>query len=74
MQRIVILLAGFLLCDAASAKLQVFACEPEWAQLARDIGGAQVDVFSATTAQQDVHHIQARPSLIAKLRRVRPGS
>ena len=53
----------------AHATLSIFACEPEWAALAKELGGDRIEVFSATTAQQDVHHIQARPSLIAKLRR-----
>ena len=51
------------------AELRVFACEPEWAALADEIGGEYVDTFSATTALQDPHYIQARPSLIAKVRR-----
>ena len=63
------LCAGLLLSCMAQAKLQLFTCEPEWAELARELGGEHIDVFSATTARQDVHHIQARPSLIAKLRR-----
>ena len=54
---------------AASAELNVFACEPEWASLVEELGGEEVKVFSATTAQQDPHRIQARPSLIAKMRR-----
>lgn len=64
-------LAMLLLCGPASAadRLNVFACEPEWAVLARALGGDRVEVSSATTAQQDPHHIQARPSLIAKARR-----
>jgi len=57
-----------LLARAAVAQVSVFACEPEWAALAQEIGGKYVDTSSATTALQDVHHIQARPSLIAKLR------
>lgn len=51
------------------AKLRVFACEPEWGALAEALGAGQVKVFVATTARQDPHHIQARPSLIAKMRR-----
>jgi zinc/manganese transport system substrate-binding protein len=54
---------------AAAADVSVFACEPEWAALAKELGGDHVSVYSATTAFQDPHHIQARPSLIAKLRR-----
>jgi len=53
---------------AASADLNVFACEPEWAALANEIGHAHVKTFSATSALQDPHYIQARPSLIAKVR------
>ncbi|MBT4836257.1 MAG: zinc ABC transporter solute-binding protein [Methylococcales bacterium] len=59
-----------LLCsNTVYAQIKVFACEPEWAALARALGGHAVKVHSATTAQQDPHHIQARPSLIAKVRR-----
>ena len=53
----------------SQAEINVFACEPEWASLAQILGGNKVNVFSATTALQDPHHIQARPSLIAKARR-----
>ena len=63
--------AGALLLLAAAgpaAALQVFACEPEWAALSKEIGGDKVDVYSATTGSQDPHQIQARPSLIAKAR------
>ena len=52
----------------ASAALRVFACEPEWGALAQEIGGAWVEVSVATTALQDPHQIQARPSLIARAR------
>ena len=58
-----------LFSNSAQAALNVFACEPEWAALAKAIGGDRVTVYSATTAMQDPHHIQARPSLIAKARR-----
>jgi zinc/manganese transport system substrate-binding protein len=53
----------------AHAALNVFACEPEWAALAKEIGGDDVKVYSATTAMQDPHRIEARPSLIAQMRR-----
>lgn len=53
----------------AAEPVQVFACEPEWAALASEIGGEAAEVFTATHARQDPHHIRARPSLIAALRR-----
>src|SRR3954471_21075299 len=52
----------------AAAAVQVFACEPEWAALATEIGGDRVSVFAATPGQQDPHQIQAKPSLISKMR------
>lgn len=52
----------------AHAALRVFACEPEWGALAQELGGALVDVSVATTALQDPHQIQAKPSLIARAR------
>jgi zinc/manganese transport system substrate-binding protein len=57
------------LATPAHAALEVLACEPEWAALATEIGGNLVAAESATTPQQDPHYIQARPSLIAKMRR-----
>jgi zinc/manganese transport system substrate-binding protein len=51
------------------AALNVFACEPEWGALTREIGGVDVKVYTATTAMQDPHRIEARPSLIAQTRR-----
>lgn len=53
---------------SASAKVSIFSCQPEWAALAREIGGDKVSAISATTAFQDQHHIEARPSLIARVR------
>lgn len=68
MQRLFIALVLWLPL-AAHAALNVFACEPEWAALAKAIGGNTVQAYAATTAQQDPHRIEARPSLIAQMRR-----
>jgi len=57
-----------LLVVPAQAALNVVACEPEWASLVKELGGDNVNVTSTTTAQQDPHHIEARPSLIARMR------
>ena len=53
----------------SKAELKIFACEPEWAALAQELGGTNVKVSSATNALQDPHYIQARPSLISKVGR-----
>ena len=65
------LLAAFavLAPAGAAADARVFACEPEWAALAGEIGGGDVTVYSATHGRQDAHYIRARPSLIAQVRR-----
>ncbi len=66
----VIALSFFLMASqAANAALNVFTCEPEWGALAQELGGDKVSVFNATNALQDVHHIDAKPSLVAQLRK-----
>jgi zinc/manganese transport system substrate-binding protein len=57
-----------LLAMPAQAALHVFACEPEWGALAQELGGKLVDVTVATSALQDPHQIQAKPTLIARTR------
>ena len=52
----------------AAAALNIFACTPEWGSLAQELGGDKVSVYTATTALQDPHRIEARPSLIARAR------
>jgi zinc/manganese transport system substrate-binding protein len=52
----------------ALAALNIFACEPEWGALAKELAGEKVSIYVATTALQDPHRIEARPSLIARAR------
>ena len=59
---------ALIAASPASAALKIFACEPEWAALSREIGGNTVSVTLATTGVQDPHLVQARPSLISKAR------
>jgi zinc/manganese transport system substrate-binding protein len=61
-------LAAIASAPAAHAALSVFACEPEWAALAKEVGGDKLSIFSAVTPHQDPHRIEARPSLIARVR------
>lgn len=53
----------------AHASLKVFACEPEWGSLLQELAGDKITVDVGTSALQDVHQIEAKPSLIAKVRR-----
>lgn len=67
MRRLIPVLAALSLPVSASA-LEVFTCEPEWAALVEELAGDDVRVTVATTAFQDPHMLQARPSLIAGAR------
>jgi len=64
-----VLLLAAVITPVQAADLNIFACEPEWAALTGELAGDHADITTATTAHQDPHHIQARPSLIARLRR-----
>jgi zinc/manganese transport system substrate-binding protein len=52
----------------AQAALKVLATSADWNALARELGGDKVDVYGATTAFQDVHRVDAKPSLVARAR------
>lgn len=65
--RITLALLTLLVSFAANA-LNVFACEPEWGSLVAELAGDTTEVTIATTAFQDPHRLQARPSLIAAAR------
>lgn len=70
-KKITLLCSAILICsytNSASANINVFTCEPEWQALVKELGGDKVTTFSATTGLQDPHRIQARPSLISKIR------
>lgn len=57
-----------LLALPSHAALNVLACEPEWAALVQELAGDRALATSATTALQDPHRIEARPSLISRAR------
>lgn len=59
----------FVAVPMGANALEVFACEPEWGALVSELGGDRLDVTVATTAFQDPHRLEARPSLIAAIRR-----
>ncbi len=66
--QILIVMLSVSMATHAHAALKVFACEPEWGALVAELAGDKADVYNATTALQDPHAIQARPSLIARAR------
>jgi zinc/manganese transport system substrate-binding protein len=66
--KVAVFLILFCLPLTINAQLRVFACEPEWSALAEEIGGTLVKASSATHALQDPHYVEARPSLISRVR------
>jgi zinc/manganese transport system substrate-binding protein len=60
-------LIGLLAVGLGAQAQMLFACEPEWAALAKVLM-PQARVSAATTPLQDPHHIEARPALIAQMR------
>jgi len=67
MLRVLTLIIGLVVTSTASA-LNVFVCQPEWDSLLQELAGDKVESTVATTAFQDPHRLQARPSLIAAVR------
>ena len=66
LQLFAIALAAF--AGPALAAVNILATVPEWGALAEELGGDKVKVSVATTALQDPHHVEAKPSLIARAR------
>lgn len=69
MLRFCVVLLGAMLSGQVLAAVNIFATVPEWAALAREIGGERVEVFAATHALQDPHRVEAKPSLLARARK-----
>lgn len=68
MKQLMMVFTLLLASQASQAGLRVLACEPEWAALVVELASDLATVTSATTAHQDPHTVQARPSLIASAR------
>lgn len=52
----------------ANAAIKVLATTSDWGALTTELGGDQVNVYVATSALQDVHRVEAKPSLVARAR------
>ena len=57
-----------MLALPAHATIKVLATTADWGSLATELGGDKVNVYTATTAMQDVHRVDAKPSLVARAR------
>src|ERR1700754_4286742 len=66
--RLLVLALALVAALPAQAALKVLATTSDWGALTRELGGDKVDVYVATTAMQDVHRVEAKPSLVARAR------
>ena len=65
------ILAALALCLGAvpaRAALKVLATTPDWAALVTELAADKANVYTATSAFQDVHRVDAKPSLVARAR------
>jgi zinc/manganese transport system substrate-binding protein len=59
---------AFAFAVPAHAKLNVVATLPDFAALAREVGGDKVEVTALAKPTEDPHFVDARPSFVVKLR------
>jgi zinc/manganese transport system substrate-binding protein len=59
---------ALLIVQPARAEIRVLATTADWGSLATELGGDKVNVYTATSALQDVHYVNAKPSLVARAR------
>lgn len=64
----IVMLLAFMAALPADAALKVLATTSDWGALATELGGDKVNVYTATNALQDVHRVDAKPSLVARAR------
>jgi zinc/manganese transport system substrate-binding protein len=66
--RVILATLALVAAVPAQAELKVLATTADWGELAVELGGDRVDVYTATGALQDVHRVEAKPSLVARAR------
>lgn len=66
--RILCIATALLLTLPAQAAIKVLATTADWSALATELGGDKVNVYTATSPLQDVHQVDAKPSLVARAR------
>ena len=62
------LLFSIALAISTSAKLNVVATLPDFASLAREVGGDRIDIVTLAKPTEDPHFVDARPSFVVSLR------
>ncbi len=65
MKKLCLIFFLFLVATNAEAKITIFACEPEWAAVARQITGDKAAIKVAITADQNPRNVELKTALIA---------
>src|SRR5437588_8491409 len=68
MKKITLLIFALLTALSAHAKLNVVTTLPDYAAVAREIGGDKIEVTAMAKPSEDPHFVDARPSFVVKLR------
>ncbi len=68
MKKLFLFLAFFIFTQSAQAEVIIFACEPEWASLAREIVGNKARVLLATKANEDPSNVRVTTDMLKFIR------
>jgi zinc/manganese transport system substrate-binding protein len=68
MRSLLLVMGILLVAPLSAAALEVAATTPNMGMLARTVGGEHVDVVVLAPGDRDVHHLEARPSMMVGLR------
>lgn len=63
-----LILLVFFFTKTAEAKITVYACEPEWASLAREIAGNKAEVLMGTSAYENPTNILVNNKILSVIR------
>jgi len=66
---VTLVLAGLLFASPGSAAISVVAATPDLADIAKQVGGDRVSVYSIARPNQDLHMIESRPSDVSRIAR-----
>src|SRR3954471_22755120 len=68
MKKLLLICVSLSCLTSTEAKLNVVTTLPDFGALAREIGGANVDVTTLAKPTEDPHFVDARPSFVVALR------
>ncbi|MBU6140831.1 MAG: zinc ABC transporter substrate-binding protein [Proteobacteria bacterium] len=64
----IFILLSFFFAKIAEARITIYACEPEWASLAREIAGNKAQILIATVAQENPVNVRVTNGVVSVIR------